>query len=275
MQEYVDEYYLSQKYGGQSRDFTMLENEANESGTPGVVFGNEKFIEEIINDKKFIDKDSNKKEVYQYILDRYDIENFIDYTLLNTYYGNVDWITSNVRFWKYNINTDGIANGLSNPKPRSKNYRDGKWRYILQDLDVSFGLSIKERGYRDNNDNMIKRINTSSFKSYNANTIFFRKLFQNEEFKSKFFQRYKTLKYSVLTPEHIINNIDESEKILEPHVNRYFKKWSGTKDNQGNEIEADINLWKSNIEELRQYAKKRPEEFDKQIKEVLGYEYEL
>jgi hypothetical protein len=153
--------------------------------------------------------------------------------------------------------------------------RDGRWRFFLQDLDSSFGLANEERGYSDRDDNMIKRASDQIFQNNTKINVMFRELLKNDTFKIKFFNRYKELRNSIFKPEYIIKNIDEYEKTLEPHIDRYNNKWKGSILYNDKVFDQDKEKWRNKIQELRDYANQRPEKYDKDLKEVLGIDYEL
>ena len=56
---------------------------------------------------------------------RFDIENYMDYFIVQTYIQNMDWM--------------GIAWGLNNVKLWRPDTTGGKWRYVIYDTDASFG----------------------------------------------------------------------------------------------------------------------------------------
>ena len=66
---------------------------------------------------------SNFMEVFG---SRFDIKNYIDYFVFQTYIQNRDWL--------------GIAWGLNNVKLWRQDSLDSKWRYMLYDTDFGFGL---------------------------------------------------------------------------------------------------------------------------------------
>ncbi|NQV14185.1 CotH kinase family protein, partial [bacterium] len=58
---------------------------------------------------------------YEYVSERVDIDNFIDYQFSQIYFDNQDWPGNNIKFWKAH-------------EP------GGKWRWILYDTDFGFGI---------------------------------------------------------------------------------------------------------------------------------------
>ena len=67
------------------------------------------------------DNDLEEEEKYQHVASQIDIDNFIDYQVMETFVGNIDWPANNNKFW------------------RSRN-EGGKWRWIIYDTDTGYGL---------------------------------------------------------------------------------------------------------------------------------------
>lgn len=81
------------------------------------------------------ENDLSEPECYDYVAQRLDIESFIDYIAIHSYLGNVDaYPNNNIFVWRSKNDDD-------NP------YSDGKWRFMLQDLDASAGADISFDAY--------------------------------------------------------------------------------------------------------------------------------
>ena len=61
---------------------------------------------------------------YQYVKELIDIDNYIDYNIAEIFGANIDWPAWNIKFWKEN-------------KDRAK------WKWVLVDMDYSFGNGAK------------------------------------------------------------------------------------------------------------------------------------
>ena len=68
---------------------------------------------------------ANDATFYNLLDTRFDIENYIDYFIIQTYIQNMDWL--------------GIAWGANNIKLWRPQRDNGKWRYVLYDTDAAFG----------------------------------------------------------------------------------------------------------------------------------------
>lgn len=95
---------------------------------------------------------------FAYVAEQIDIENFIDYYIVETYFGNMDWPGNNVRLWR----------------PQTE---EGKWRFLLYDLDATIG---------DPYWNPFEILDTLP----DNQSSLFRNLISNETFKNDFICRY-------------------------------------------------------------------------------------
>lgn len=115
---------------------------------------------------------------YQKFCEKIDIQSFMDYIAIETYIANTDWCTptytNNWMMWRSNTVDEG------NP------YADGKWRYLLFDMEYSSNLySAANTSYNyDVLGNMKKQAEWG-----NIGALFYH-LLDNETFKETFYQNY-------------------------------------------------------------------------------------
>jgi hypothetical protein len=142
---------------------------------------------------------------YDRISELIDIDNFIDYMIIETYLGNVDWPDNNNERWR-------------------ENNTFKKWRWILIDMDAIFF-------YQDDQP-LGRLLDRSSVKAKflterlsDDHTLIFQKLVQNKEFKSKLILRYEELLSSTLCPERIIRIFEDYEEIYKDDIQRQIDRW--------------------------------------------------
>ncbi len=80
---------------------------------------------------RFSRLDLTDDTAYEELCELIDVENYLSYYALQIYIGNEDWPHNNYKTYRYYA-------------PEGEAYReapfDGKWRYLLHDLDFSFGI---------------------------------------------------------------------------------------------------------------------------------------
>lgn len=126
---YCDEYF-EDHYGKYDGEFTILEGgekfkDRDEDGE------NAQAVDDYEEMYEYAKLDLTIDSNYQRLSELMDIENYLSYYALQIYIGNEDWPHNNYKTYRYYA-AEGEA------------YReapfDGKWRYLLHDLDFSFGI---------------------------------------------------------------------------------------------------------------------------------------
>ncbi|MCL1795803.1 MAG: CotH kinase family protein, partial [Clostridia bacterium] len=143
--------------------------------------------------------DLNNPEALSRVLDWIDVDNYFDFMIFETYFGNTD--TMNIKFYRER--------------------RDGaKWRWVFFDLDWGyftrttngFNAWLKESGTGD---------------KHGDNTLI-RALLKVPEMRDKFLRRYGELYREIFTDtDRIIAQIDRMVSAIEPEMNRHFTRWAG------------------------------------------------
>jgi hypothetical protein len=126
---YCDEYF-EDHYGKYKGSFEILEGgetykNPDEDGANQEIIGDY----ETMYDYSKLDLTDNTN--YDKLCELIDVENYLSYYALQIYIGNEDWPHNNYKTYRY-YTSEGEEYG--------KAPFDGKWRYLLHDLDFSFGI---------------------------------------------------------------------------------------------------------------------------------------
>jgi len=126
---YGDEYF-EDHYGKYDGSFEILEG-----GETYKSLDAEETNQEIIEDYEtmyaYSKLDLTDDRTYDKLCELIDVENYLSYYALQVYIGNEDWPHNNYKTYRYYA-SEGEEYG--------KAPFDGKWRYLLHDLDFSFGI---------------------------------------------------------------------------------------------------------------------------------------
>ena len=139
--------------------------------------------------------DLSIRENYEKIKELIDVDNFIDWYVVQGYTGNWDIFYRNVTFYR---SSEG----------------NNKWRIAFYDLDHTF--EYHEYAFYNT-----FRLNYEV--SYMAQLM--SKLIKNEEFRDKYLHRAAEALTTVFTNENVLNRIDELEQMVLPEVERDCKRW--------------------------------------------------
>ncbi len=161
----------------------------------------------------FIDKnDLSIDENYKYVCEKVDIDSLIDFYIMEMWANNTD--TGNVRVCR---STEG----------------DGKWRFILFDLDLGFGTAASGAdtyldGYYHNS------------KPYNA---MFYNLLKNDEFYEYFNKRLELHLSSTLSVESVAARVDFIQNQLEADIKYEIDRWK----DENSRYNQSVSQWKNNM----------------------------
>lgn len=143
-------------------------------------------------------------EFFDEISSMLDIENYTDYLIAQTYWGNGDW-----------------SNGWQN---NTKLWHDdrpgGKWRFMLMDMDFGMGLASGP------NDNYIATAGGDGFMTDQV----FDAVIQNETFRNHFINRYADLINTEFQLDRVTELAMEMKAEVAPIFQRHAARW-GTWNN--------------------------------------------
>ena len=228
--ERQDEEYIESHYDMDEDEIVLLENRHK------LLHGEEEDINHYLDMLKYIKSHNiEDKETYNYVKTMMDIDNYIDYNIIELYIVNLDWMGNNVKYWRKK--TDVY-------KPLEPYGHDGRWRWLLFDTEAGFA-------YYDYN--MIEYA-TIEGKQTGLNsdwaTFLFRTLLQNKDFKNQFLTRYADLLNTNLNEDKILKRIDEMQEKIKPEMEEHINRWG---------YPNSLERWEENVDVLREFAVKRPE----------------
>jgi hypothetical protein len=178
---------------------------------------------------------------YEWVRNELDIDSFIRYIIAEMYCANTDWPSNNVSYWR--------------PKGG-----EGKWRWILYDTDLGFGLN--GAGYSlDMFEWLAER--AVAVKKYIPHTlIIYTELMQSDVFRAQFAGTWLEQMETVYDPSHVISKIDSIRLMLEAEMEHHAERWR-----------MPLPDWHLEIEKMKTFAAKRPEYFQDQMNRYLaGFE---
>ena len=162
---------------------------------------------------------------YEYVKTQIDIENYIDYTIAELFFANYDWPSNNMKLWRK------IPNG--------------KWRWVLYDLDAGFGnKNYNMFIHSTKNDSSVTWPNSPS------STFLFRNLLKNETFKSHFINRYADILNNDFNSVIMTNKLDTLKELYNPEITKHIGRWN---------YPDSFERWENDIENgLLSFIEERP-----------------
>lgn len=218
--EYWGVYWLNEKY-----DANYLEYYYEVDGENVILIKGGDMIEGEGDDKKYYldmlkfcsESDLTKTENYQKVSELIDMESYIDYYALMVYLGRCgDWPSGNYALWRVK-------------KQESGQYGDGKWRWMVYDLNSEgFSSTFDSVEYVMENDEM------------------FRNMMTNDEFKNRFLTRLEEM-IDLFPYEKMETNIEEYRALMEENMKLDDKRFYG--DDSGEAFNAQLNEIKNFFKE--------------------------
>jgi len=230
IRERLDEGFLQDHYGLASADFL----EAPESCIRDVLAGDRDHWDSLMT--YLSTHDLADPEAYAYVQSQVDIDDFINYYILQIYSANTDWPAHNTHLFR----------------PRTAG---GRWQWMVWDSDNGFGADT----YSQVDSDMISHLlDYNHPETEGRDVLLFRKLSANTSFRSQLISTAAELLNTTLAPEAVIAHIDELAAELAPDISYETHRWPSK------------SIWSDHIQQLRDFATERPGYVRQHLVERLG-----
>lgn len=196
LRERVGAAMLAQHHGWTNpNDLDILESDGTSSSQ--VNQGSNEDYKALVNYVKSHDL-KNDREALDHVLSQVDVENMIDYFFFEMFYGNTD--PGNIRFY------------------RNAKTGDGKWRYVIYDLD--WGLFDSKFG------GVSYVLNEKGMGSYRiSSNVLIRHLIQVPEIQEKFMHRSGQMFQTVFTSENMVSHFNDMIDQIQIEMQLHFNLW--------------------------------------------------
>lgn len=241
IKERFDQKYLSLKYGKKDDDYVIMRNKGTlDSGEEG----DDAHYNNILD---FVESNNMEEdENYEYVKTQIDIDNYLSYFTSEIYMGNVDWIITNIKFWRYkgfDKNTKSI-NGL-----------DGRWRWFMFDFDLVFGGSCDEITPN------VNVLDDAFDEDLGQATLLARRLRENDQFVFDFVNRMCDHMNSNFNQSNFRKRLNEIDESMTPEMLEHTSRWrypsiANTLSVRQNEIPT-LSQWINILDDLYEYPKNR------------------
>lgn len=192
------------------------------------------------------ENDMSRKENVEYIETLMDIDNFLEYVAIQVYYANTDSFGNNLSLWRKKVDYN----------PEAPHGHDGRWRWMLFDLDFGMGYGLLRIDDDPITYNMVKHVLSDHY-----SMVLFRNLMENEDIQAKFINQMLTLLNSKFEPDRVKEKIDELSSNIRLEMPESITRWEN--------IES-MDSWEKNLEILYEFAERRPEIVKDHLMEEFG-----
>ncbi len=234
IRERIDHHYLARRYDVDSDQIDLL------TGNRSVVRGSRSHYDEMM---QFIANNPLSNPANYEQLKRYmDVDNFIDYLIVQTFLANEDWPGNNIDYWRLS---------LDEYDPEAGQGRDGRWRWILYDLD--FAARADSKWIQFDMFNFIKNPTGGHWPNPAWSVVLIKALWESPEFVAEFCNRYANHLNTTFLPDRAALLADEMADVIEGAIIEHYRRWG-----RGSWFMSDISSWRSNVDRLKTFAQGRP-----------------
>lgn len=228
IRERLDTNYLYDHYGLAENQVTILTGHAfMEDGTrSGQLHYQQLYQYATLQD---LSSDLKYRQIQRWL----DTDNYIDYMIAQLYMGNVDWPQNNIFYWRKNTTYNKNA----------QTGHDGRWRFMINDLDASFGISW---GTTTPDVNSFERLTGENWKTGKL----FVNLLENDAFKAQFVYRLKEIMNTTFDENRMINELDLWVERYTPEMQEHIDRWG---------YPASMDTWLTYVDRMYQFVSGREE----------------
>ncbi len=166
--------------------------------------------------------DLTEEEAYLYVQTQVNLDNFIDYALIQIITANADWPHNN--------------------QLKFRDRANGAWHWMFWDSDFAFGLMTDS--YIEKN--MFTHILDHEDELQQQSSLLLRKLLENPDFKKRFLNRLAGLLNTVFAADNVLPEIDRLAGAIEQDIPYEIRRWPGSGD------------WDAGVDYMREFARRRP-----------------
>jgi len=208
LRENIDDHMLSRRHGIERDEIILL------SGNGRIETGTEADQAEWFALRDYIGaNDMADPAQYAFVSDFIDMDNFLKYKAALIYMASVDWPGNNIDFWRKRT---------PDRSPGAPPAHDGRWRWIVFDLDHAFQLT----------NHRTLRVATQAGGTTSPNpdwsTVILRSLLRNPDFRAQYINTTADLINSIFVPGHILPMLDEMYGRIAPYLPEHSLRWPHT-----------------------------------------------
>ncbi len=250
IREKINEHYAEDNFGVNPDSVDMVKR--NPEYEYSVIHGSADHYNNMI--QYLEDNDISQDQHYEYINTQMDMDEYLNYQIIQIFFGARDWPGNNIKYWR----------------SREGNFQ--RWRWVLYDLDHVF-----KEYFSDIMDEATMEDCQCDWPNPPWSTYLFRRLLENESFKQEFLRRFAIYSTTHFSRDRLHEYIDNMQAELAPEIPRHIERWGGQKselpDNTWmSPIFSSVEEWEANVDVMRHFADTRHEMAMKQVMNHFGME---
>ncbi len=167
-----------------------------------------------------------------------DLINFFDFLIAHLFAGNLDWPGNNVRVWRQPT--------APNSPPAEYGPADGRWRWMVFDLDLSGeGPKINP----DYNPFALRMRPGLGLGTHDGYPAMFHQMMQHSEIRTDFLNRFADHLNTAFSPERTVSELGRITSVLSQEIDRHLDRWGPHDSSQE---------WRDLVDRKREFMELRP-----------------
>lgn len=257
LQNDYDDKYFKEKYGSYEGEMVV-----NEGTLSSVTVSEEQEVMEQESARAYnefcdwlMGSDVNDSEVWQRVIETIDVDNLMQYVAIEYYVNNSDWPGSNVKIYRY-VPAAG-------EEYREGTVFDGRWRYLLFDLDYGMGLQLFGWFGRTAETEILLGLASNT----DSSSRIFSKLMEREECRNDFITAVLNLRngsFALDNVSHVLEELNERRWLELVYMMGYTDI---LKDSLWESDDNNIDNVSRELQKIRDYADVR---MQKVLIEIMG-----
>ncbi len=211
------------------------------------------------------DEDPASPEVMAEVEAVLDVDDLLEYLVVQLFTGNTDWPGGNLGMWRVR---DGERSEVADPSsaeepdptadgtPAGRDVSDGRWRWLTYDLDHAGNAELDPSF--DNLDRLLSLAPAPDEDLTFDSGIpwLVSRLVQNPEFERRLLRTFGEQLDTSFRPTRSLALIDELEARLEDEIPLHAERWRQHRD---------VDHWREHVQDLRRFMQQRPEQVRQQL----------
>ncbi len=195
--------------------------------------GKQKDLDDYMGLKNLIgSKSVDKRQKQEELESKVDLDNFIDYIIVETFFSNGDWNPNNVKTFRFG--------------------KKDKWKWAIHDMDYGMTYTGLEAGLNSDLFVKLKKGNT-------VTSSVFMFLISIEEYRERFHNRAQQLLERELSSQNLNDHLEAFKETYEHDIDYQISRWKQP---------ASKQYWYSVIDGFESFNKKRQEIYLNQLKSL-------
>lgn len=193
--------------------------------------------------------------VFAKLEEQLDVDNFLKYCAIEIYLSNPDWPDNNCKAYRWH----GAGNHYNGP------YLDGRWRFLLYDLDVGMERTGSSRA--DNPS--LGEVLGEEESSWNREEPLLRAILQREDMRKRFTEIMEELMEGAFSYEHACRVIEGMQREMERELEFQMRLVSQQNAEEFLDAEEAYQhqkmVYEEEIEKIKEFFRLRPEVMEKEL----------